>query len=204
MVILVLFHNVLSGVLGTKSTAKVMEQLLKFPAKEYTGRELASYAGVSQPQTDKALKLLRDHGLVQSRQIGRAYLWKLSEKHFLLNLLKEIANPLDQAQGIILKNISKKVDLNKIDRIVLFGSVARGNERPSSDLDLLVVVKKPNDVLFVKDKMLDVSMELSSVFGNSIMSIVHYSAELESMKDYPVFKNIEKEGVRLYPNGERA
>jgi predicted nucleotidyltransferase len=52
-----------------------------------------------------------------------------------------------------------------IDRLALFGSVARGEERPDSDLDLLVVFDEGRNPGL---EFVDVEDELSALFGRTV------------------------------------
>lgn len=92
-------------------------------------------------------------------------------------------------------------DKPKVSSLVLFGSVARGTERPSSDIDLLVVVDKKEDKRGVTESILDLSVELASVLGNSLMPVVYSIQEASGKKGSPLFKNIEAEGRALYEKG---
>lgn len=196
------YHNILSRIVGSKAKSKVLEQLLRFPEKEYTGRELAVHAGVSQPQTGFVLNVLKENGLVESKKVGNAFLWKLNNSHFLVRQFRDITDPVGQLTIILLSELRERLDLRKVERIVLFGSVARGSERPTSDIDLLIVVKKGGDKEEVRNKALAASVELSSVLGNPIIPVVYSIEEAVSKKNSPLFKNIWREGKILFENGE--
>lgn len=197
-----LFHNFLSSVVGSKARAKVLERLLAFPSKEYTGRELAHYAGVSQPQAALVLKSFRENGLVELRGAGSAHMWKLNERHAMVKFLKPLGEPLGEARKILLETLKESLDFRKVERIVLFGSVARGNERPSSDIDLLVVVKNGNYKLQAKEKLLSLSVGLAPVFGgNPLIPVIYSATEANQKKNTALFKNIEKEGIHIYTTG---
>src|SRR4030067_1128621 len=62
----------LEEVLSSRAKAKVLRLLAKFPAKEYTGREMARALGLSHRTVDLALRDLAAYALVALRRIGGA------------------------------------------------------------------------------------------------------------------------------------
>lgn len=78
-------------------------------------------------------------------------------------------------------------------RIVLFGSRARGDARPDSDVDLMVVV--PDGA-----RRLDVAKRLYDLGIPRFEFVVTTPTLYERRKDSPglVYRNIEREGHELY------
>jgi predicted nucleotidyltransferase len=98
-------------------------------------------------------------------------------------------------------NVVKQiVDKFKPQRIILFGSYARGNLRPESDVDLLVVMDTP---LREVQQAIQISQEIDYRFGLDL--IVHtpkYLAERVKMGDW-FLRDVLKEGKVLYESGSR-
>lgn len=85
-----------------------------------------------------------------------------------------------------------------LDRIIFFGSRARGLGKPDSDYDLLLVVNKKDNVLV--DKIYDKSTDLSLKYGIDL-SLKIYTAEdfkKKSQLPMPFFLNIKKTGVQIW------
>lgn len=78
-------------------------------------------------------------------------------------------------------------------RIVLFGSQARGDSRPDSDVDLMVVV--PDGV-----RRLDVAKQLYDLGLPRVEFVVTTPELYERRKGSPglVYRSIEREGHELY------
>lgn len=84
----------------------------------------------------------------------------------------------------------------KLDRIVLFGSQARGEARPDSDIDVLIVFKELFDYSqesqrinnFVTDLCLEYSVVISCIFTTS---------EEFQQHDSSFFRNVRREGVTV-------
>ena len=90
----------------------------------------------------------------------------------------------------------------RLDRLVLFGSHARGENRPDSDLDVLVVlngeVPWPGREI---DRMLDISHDLSVRYGQ-LVSLIPTSAHSYVHEQSPLFINVHREGIRITAEAE--
>ena len=87
---------------------------------------------------------------------------------------------------------------DNIDQIILYGSVARGDDGPESDVDVAVIVKRRFDaesVYELASLCADLDLEYDKVF--SLIDI--YKADFESKKDILFYyRNIVKDGVVLW------
>lgn len=192
------FHNVLFEVAGSKARACVTAALFKNPVKEWTGRQLALAAGVSAPQTNSALAALKEQGIVVSTRVGPAMLWRVNERHYLSQWISPFCNMERRLPAFLAQQIGEKIGFGGISKIVLFGSVARGEERPTSDIDVLVLVEKDSFKQSVREKMLELSLEFSLVLGNPLSPVILTRKKFEDKKKKPLYANIAKEGLVVY------
>ena len=107
-------------------------------------------------------------------------------------------NQLDE----ILNKIAKtyfNVYGDKVIKIVLYGSYARGDYTDYSDIDIVAIIKgEREDVQADLDKIWDVSSELELEYDCIISPTVIPYDEFESYKnDLPYYRNIENEGVEI-------
>ena len=104
----------------------------------------------------------------------------------LMHSLKEMCIKLSETYGATL------------DSIVLYGSYARGEETPESDVDIAVILKVGNTEE-MHDKMVDivVDYELDLAVTLSVVPI-DYDQYVEWNKTLPFYKNVEKEGIILW------
>ncbi len=96
--------------------------------------------------------------------------------------------------------VKQIVEKFKPQKIILFGSYARGNPRPESDLDLLVVMDTP---LKESKQSLEIRRHLDVMFGIDL--IVHTPKRLKErveMGDW-FLRDVLKEGKVLYESSSR-
>ncbi len=85
---------------------------------------------------------------------------------------------------------------DNLDKILLFGSQARGEAHSDSDIDILVVLKKMNDYSQEIEKT-SISTAQICLDNNVVISRSFTTLE-EFQKNYsPFFLNIKREGIVL-------
>jgi predicted nucleotidyltransferase len=84
--------------------------------------------------------------------------------------------------------------LKGVEKIILYGSVARGEDEEASDVDILIISPdKPK----IKDKVIGKAMDILLDTGTYISVKVISPLEFERLKDTHFIKQIEKEGVLI-------
>ena len=121
-----LIHNFWETVLGSKVKIKILRVLSTYPIKRFTVRELARLAQSSHTPVLKSLPDLQEMNLIRMEKHGTANLITLNPKSKLVLHLKNLFATETSFKDELKKKIAKIVP--KAEMIVLFGSVARGNE----------------------------------------------------------------------------
>jgi len=76
----------------------------------------------------------------------------------------------------LVRLLKSKLDF-PVESIILFGSVARGGEKPGSDLDLLFIIPDKANPKELEEKIYSLSPQLISYFGNSISPLIMKRSE---------------------------
>jgi len=94
-------------------------------------------------------------------------------------------------------NFAKSLNHPEIEKIILFGSVARGEDTKDSDIDILIITKAINDDLKIADdvygKVMDFLLETGEYLSTKMVPIEHYQNSLSSF----FYINIENEGILI-------
>lgn len=100
-----------------------------------------------------------------------------------LAVLEDIRTSLAQAYG------------NRLEGVVLFGSVARGDDDEDSDIDVLVLLNGPVRYGQELEKIIDAIFPLSLKIGRPISAKPVELAEYERAR-YPLYQTAAREGIR--------
>lgn len=78
-------------------------------------------------------------------------------------------------------------------KAILFGSQARGNATKDSDFDFLIILKK-KDKEIIK-QLRKTELEFMDAFDSVAACLVYEESEWEKRKNFPIGKNINREGI---------
>jgi predicted nucleotidyltransferase len=85
--------------------------------------------------------------------------------------------------------------------VILYGSVARGEEAAGSDIDLILVVKDEADLEILEERVSEISLQAAAAFGSPISPILltekEYSKKKRSKNAF--WKAVLEEGKELIP-----
>ena len=105
--------------------------------------------------------------------------------------------------NVILANYIEEVKQiygSNLEKIILFGSYARGDNKTGSDIDIMILVNISDiEAKAFQKKLFDETYYFNMANDVEINPMSH-SKELfyKWVDNYPFFSNIEKEGVVLY------
>lgn len=180
--------------------------------KWYYTRELAKLAKVSTWAVSKQFSRLVEEGMVLQRSEGR-------EKYYKLNLANPRTRKLcelfetekkeeffkkNRRLAWILEDFRKRVSdfVPEVQSIILFGSAARGEDTPRSDIDVLVLVQNSEEEVF-KELMNSVDRlanEVSGRYPGKVVPVVMMMKDFErSLKEQKRFAvDVQEDGVVLF------
>lgn len=84
----------------------------------------------------------------------------------------------------------------RLKHLILFGSYARGDARPDSDVDLLVVLEGPVESLTEARRTSQVALR-AAADRDTALSFVHLSADDFDDDRRPLVRSVREEGIDL-------
>ena len=187
---------------------KPLDDILSCPAKiavlrailqvntPLSGREIARRAEVGYSPAYNALQALAASGVLSKRYHGRVNTYELAEPQSpLTRRLRDLFMAEARHHREVTERLSKEVP--GLLSVVLFGSEARGEAKPGSDTDLLIVVEKTTKRL--EDQITDTCVQLAAEYQLALSWVVADVKELQEWETEGngLWRNIQSEGIRL-------
>jgi predicted nucleotidyltransferase/predicted transcriptional regulator len=189
----------LDDVFGNPNNVRVLRHMILYPSPVITGRGIARELGMSHATCIRSLNNLVDLGILSRKRVGSSATYEIAEASALLN---DILEPAFKEESRLLQGL---VDTmlggikGKVLTAYLFGSVARGEDTPSSDVDLLVIVKQPGDKPSVEKALARNREQAYKRYRVGVSTITYDYEEFKKMKvqKHPLVKEFVKEGILL-------
>ncbi len=187
-----IFRDFATRWLGSRSKIKIALFMLSGggPAGE---REIAKAVGISHVAASKALKEMESVNFLRKARIGNVNVWSLNERGYAY---LEAKNLEQLAKNPPLAHLRKRLEEHfgegyaYAKKVMLFGSIAEGAEKDTSDIDLFILVGKEADKKAVMKRALEVSGPFREFYGNSISPII--MTEKEAGKNQKLVQNISR------------
>ena len=186
------FVNYLEEILSTKSEVKILRTLFKYPTKEFNENELARVSGVGQKTVNRAMPKYVSHGIVSVRTIGKANVYTLNPGHYIAEQLRSLFRAEEGAKQELKRLLGEAFQDDKtVISLVIFGSVAKGLEEPTSDIDVFILTRNKEGA---EKKLQKVGEAVMRRFGNVISGYVLTPREFEEKRGTPAIKEIVVDG----------
>lgn len=172
---------------------------------ELNGRQVAKEVKVTPKTAHRVLLELVNEGVLFMKNVGRTYLFELNKENLLVkdvlkvtfNLEKKVFNKIFEG---ILDEIKESPLKNEIVSLALFGSVYEKNDRPGSDIDILVIIKNSAVQGKVEKLFEEIEGKVAPLIGNTISAYVNTVSgfRTKATNRLPLIGNILKSHRLLY------
>ncbi|MBI3320631.1 MAG: nucleotidyltransferase domain-containing protein [Candidatus Omnitrophica bacterium] len=189
------FGHPLDGILGSKSKVRILRFLCR-KGGEWSGRRVAAELAMTPVTAHKSLRALREATVLDLRKVGSHFFYSLRDRHYLI---REVLRPLFERElnararlvDVLTRGLSAKLR-SRIVTAALYGSLARGEERSSSDMDLLLLVDSAEAEAGIRSELDRLSDVVMSTFGNPLAVYVKTvrEAQRKARRGLPLFANI--------------
>jgi len=193
------FRDPIDDILGSRVKVRVL-RLLHRTRGQFTGREISRLVGYSPTHTIKALRELESDGLVSSFRAGTADLYSINDRSSTVAGVLDPVFSWEQGLREELAEVFRESFGKELLLVLLYGSVARGEETHDSDIDLLVVVKDGTNMDAAEEKASEASLAAGARFGAPVVAFVvtasEYDKKVKSKRGF--WKEIPKASVQIY------
>jgi predicted nucleotidyltransferase len=182
------FFTPLDTALGSAAKVRLVRELARLPSG-ISGREAALLARLSLSGAQHALRDLEAVGVVRRESTRSQHLYSLNRGSLLV---REGLVPLFAAEAARVDEVYRRVRTMLapargakalgVKAAVVFGSAARGADRPGSDFDLLVVVDRPGRADAVHRLVSDASPMFADELGLALSPVVLTLDRLRAMR----------------------
>jgi len=178
-------NNPLNKILNSETKIKTL-RLFCSGVGESTGRQIAKLLNVAQSPVQIALADLYNEGILDRKTFGKAFAYGLNSKNWLVETaLKPMFRIEKEYQpklwGKIRQSLEEAGFLKEILSVCLFGSVRSGQERPTSDIDLLVIIKNNARKQFIEDLFINMNRSVIEETGMNLDAHIYSASELKDM-----------------------
>ena len=194
------FNTSLIDILNSKTKLKIVKFLITHEAS-MSEREIASILKVSHMSINRTMRELSEVNFVNFVTVGKAHLWKVNRKSYAFKVLSEfvkdfsrIKDPLDDLKNMILTNIPK----NLVKKVILFGSVTKGEEKADSDIDVFFLVKDARGKEKLEPTLEKLSNACLETYGNRLSPYVLTEQEAKKKARQKFLSEINK-CIEIFP-----
>jgi predicted nucleotidyltransferase len=194
------FRRPLDEIFAAPSHVSVLRALLD-SAQGMSGREVGRRARISHAAATRALHRLTHCGVVQRLGSGTTQLFRLDQANVLVT---DLLRPLFLREREtyrhlleLLRRTAKRSDAT----VVLYGSAAREQETPDSDLDLLLIAPSAGEREATHELGAMIAEEVGRQLGYRVAPMVLTRAQLRQRRDEPLIAAIRREGIVVSGDG---
>jgi len=196
------FSTALDPVFDSVTKVRLLRKLISAPAREWTGRELAKAAGVSTAQAARDLHDLSDAGIVEFEVHGRTFAWHLNHEFALYPQLFQLFQREARLRPDLIHELSLELRSEPIRRARLFGSVARGDERQDSDIDVFLEIRSAAERPKIEDAIARARDRVWKKFGNPLAPLIYTSSKMRRPPNPALMATIDQEGIDIPEVGD--
>ncbi|MBI2246687.1 MAG: nucleotidyltransferase domain-containing protein [Armatimonadetes bacterium] len=186
--------SILGELLTSATRERLLTLFLTHPTREYYVRELHRRTGFSLRALQHELARLERLGLLVTRRQGREKYYRANERHPLFPDLKRIVYKTAGLGDVLREALA---GIAGVGAAFIYGSVAKGSERVTSDIDLMVI-GSPNP-----DRLHDALKKAEKALGRDVNVVTMGTDEWKERRrtrDAFVYDLLRSEKILLIGN----
>jgi predicted nucleotidyltransferase len=189
--------KVLESIFGSPGKVSILRVLFSSP-QPLSGRQIGELTGLTHRGAIQALRPLVELGAVRQRKAGKAYQYSMAKGNIYV---ERIIAPCIMAEAKLFDDLKSDITAHfgrDSISLVLYGSLARGDEKKGSDMDVIAVVKDERKKLKMEEEAESKNPYFYERFGGLLSLHCFTLGEIRARKGLPLIKSVMKEGMVLY------
>jgi uncharacterized protein len=158
----------LTKLFGSEARVKVLSLFLLNPGNEYYLRQIAQRAGLAVRSVQRAAKDLTDIGILCRERRGNSVYFRLNVENPIVPDLKSLFIKTVGLGDVLVQALA---EAPQIEVAFVYGSVAKGEETPASDIDLAMIGAIP------AQKLAQILDDLERITGREVNATVFTQVE---------------------------
>lgn len=184
------------GAISGGVDTKVLDLLARAHEEQMDAAMIARLTGSSYSGVRHAIARLVQHGTVLESTVGTKTYYRFNGQHLLAPAIRSIVDAKSALISQLGELLPQFIRSGAPSFGALFGSAARGDMRPDSDLDLFLAHPADSDLETFAREASAFADRASMLTGNDARVLVYSRAELaEGATRHPVLAEIARDGI---------
>jgi predicted nucleotidyltransferase len=190
----------LTRILGSVANVTTLRELVRHGG-ELSAPSLYVRTRLSTRAIHLSLRALEEMGVIRSLGSGRSRLYRRRRSHPLSQMLSELFREEEQRFDAIMGKLREAAEDCRPGLVAawIYGSVARGEDRPSSDLDMAVVAIR-GDAPAIESRLREtlLSAEEELVFRSSVVALDTDDVVQLAEQSDPLWANLRDDAIPIW------
>jgi predicted nucleotidyltransferase len=187
--------------LSSQNRKKIAEFFIK-RSIAVSEREIGALLNIPSMTTHRILRDFEELNFINISRVGTANVWKVNKNSYAYHMFMQLFYFYDAAASPIktLKEaLRSHLSLKEVKKVILYGSVARGEEKQNSDIDVCILVTTQYAKEKIGPRVDQVSTKCLDLFGNRLEAYVLTEKEYKGLKNRKLVQAIKK-GIEVINN----
>lgn len=187
-----------TDLLSTRGRVDVMRVLWRFEAP-MTAAHIARLAGLTYPAASAVLDTLTHYGIADSAPAGRGHTYWLVRDNVYVQSFVDPIFAAEESLPDALEAELRALFAERTLSVVLFGSYARGDQTPDSDVDVVAVAHDAQSKAQIDYDLPAAASTFRRRWGASLSVLTYDAAEASAMevRAPELYASLLEDGVRV-------
>lgn len=188
-------HQPLTAMLGVDSNLRVLRVLSTHGGMLATS-EIVRRSRLSRESVRNGLLSLESLGIIISAGSERSRVYRINDGHYLAKRLSALFKAESERFSAILESVRRSAAERPLFSLFVYGSVARGEDRPDSDLDIGVIADAndlANLVEGIREELREAAEKL--IFVPNVVGLDFDDVKRLAEEDNPWWKSMTRDAI---------